>query len=271
MRGMSALTEDQRRALERMHETFPTLEAWRVRSREVEQPERGSEAAEDDTIWPYQPPSEIVRQSLVAATQHLNLARTAIESKDIYPSSHFTVLRGALVGASQAVWIVGPDDRLERQQRALRVIDEWYRRAMQHAGEYLPLIEDAAALAEVREGLDHMGARRDGARTLWRATPTLTAASTLTLTDVVVWSAALVLGDPVRAALVKALWQQLSGDAHALGWAVLTRSTLAERGTDGTDVSKAGGDLERLSEAFLLCFRILRTGRSLYDRRCEGR
>ncbi len=75
MRGMSALTEDQRRALERMHETFPTLEAWRVRSREVEQPERGSEAAEDDTIWPYQPPSEIVRQSLVAATQHLNLAR----------------------------------------------------------------------------------------------------------------------------------------------------------------------------------------------------
>ena len=46
----------------------------------------------------------------------------------VYPTSHFTVLRGALVGAAQSVWLLSPDDALERQQRALRVIDEWYRR-----------------------------------------------------------------------------------------------------------------------------------------------
>lgn len=133
-RDMVALSDSDRRSLERMWATFWTPEGSRVRSRSVEEPERGSEAALDDVVWPWMPPSEIARQSLVAATQHLNLARTAIEAEDIYPSSHFTVLRGCLVGASQAVWILSSDDRTERQQRALRVIDEWYRRALRACG-----------------------------------------------------------------------------------------------------------------------------------------
>jgi hypothetical protein len=49
--------------------------------------------------------------SLVVAGEHLRLALDAIKAKQLYPSSHFTVMRGALVGAAQAVWILGPEDR----------------------------------------------------------------------------------------------------------------------------------------------------------------
>lgn len=267
---MTVLSDSDRRALEQILSTSQSLEAWRARSRTAEEPQRGSEAALDDAIWPWMPPSEIARQSLVAATQHLNLARTAVEARDIYPSSHFTVLRGGLVGASQALWILGPEDRVERQQRGLRVIDEWYRRALQHAAEYLPLIEHEADRREMQRGMLHMRGRRDDARLLWRETSTLSDKQTLELTDVIVWSASEVIQDPLRAALVKPLWQQLSGDAHALGWAVLTRSSLVERQPGGMAVFAAGGDLRRVSQAFTLSYRILKAGWSLFDRRCEG-
>lgn len=268
---MTELSEGDRRALEQMWAMLPTLETWRVRSRSVEEPERGSEAALDDQIWRWKPPSEVARQSLVAATQHLNLARTAIEAEDIYPSSHFTVLRGGLVGASQAVWILASDDRTERQQRALRVVDEWYRRALQHSTEYLPLIEDAADRLDLQRGMAHMQDRRNEARRLWSKTSTLSEKQPLELTDFIVWSASEVLNDPLRAALVKPLWQQLSGDAHALGWAILTRITLVERQAGGMAIFAAGGDLQRVSQAFILSYRILTAGWSLFDRRCEGR
>ncbi len=233
-------------------------------------PQRGSDAALDDAVWKWLPPSEIARQSLVAATQHLNLARTAIEAKDIYPSSHFTVIRGGLVGASQAVWILGQDVRVERQQRALRVIDEWYRRAMQHGAEWLPLVGEGPDLQGLQDGLAHMKDRRDEARRLWCGTATLSASQALVLSDVIGWSAQMVLDDPAHAALVTPLWQQISGDAHALGWAALTRATLTERQNGGLGVFKAGGDIESVADAFMLTYKTLKVGWSLFDRRCEG-
>lgn len=45
---MPPLSDHERHALTQMHETFPALEGWRTRSRNAEQPERGSEAALDD-------------------------------------------------------------------------------------------------------------------------------------------------------------------------------------------------------------------------------
>ena len=62
----------------------------------------------------------------MAAGEHLRLALDAIQVKQLYPSSHFTVLRGALVGASQAVWILAPQDRDMRRERGLTVLTEMY-------------------------------------------------------------------------------------------------------------------------------------------------
>lgn len=264
------LSDPQRQALRQILETSQTLEGWRARSRQVEVPQSGSEAASDDDIWPWLPPSEIARQSLIASTQHLNLARTAIEVGDIYPSSHFTVVRGGLVGACQAVWILGPNDRAERQQRALRVIDEWYFRALQYGEQWLSLVPEDVDMTERRGAAGHMRMRKQEARDRWARTDGLSATQTLALTDVVVWSARHVLRDPAQAELVKPLWQQLSGDAHALGWSVLARSTLAESLRDGMGVFQAGGDLEHVRDAYMVSFKILKAGWSLFDRRCEG-
>lgn len=119
--------------LQQILSTTNSLEGWRTRSRELETPIRDSQLYQDDEIWKWLPISEITRQSLIASTQHLNLALTAIKARDIYPISHFTVLRGGLIGACQAVWTLGPDDHNERQQRGLRVIHEWHKQALKYS------------------------------------------------------------------------------------------------------------------------------------------
>lgn len=92
----------------------------------------------------------------------------------------------------------------------------------EHAAEYMPLVDNMAVKQEMRQGMTHMQSRREEARRLWRQTSTLSDKQTLESTDVIVWSASEVLKDAMRVALVKPLWQQLSGNAHALGWAVIS-------------------------------------------------
>ena len=64
--------------------SYEDLDRWRARSRGVERPERGSELAGDEVVWPYLDPAEVARQSLVSATQHLNLARAALEAGEVF-------------------------------------------------------------------------------------------------------------------------------------------------------------------------------------------
>jgi hypothetical protein len=116
-----ALTESERAALTQMLDTAPDLDRWRIRAHRLEVPERGSDLAIDAAIFPHMAISQLARMSLVLAGEHLRLALDAIQAKQLYPSSHFTVLRGVLVGASQAVWIRGPrlaSPRCERVRRA---------------------------------------------------------------------------------------------------------------------------------------------------------
>ena len=113
------ITETQRAALTQMLDTAADLDRWRLRAHRVEEPERGSELAVDDEIFHRMAISQLARLSLIAAGEHLRLALDALQGKQLYPTSHFTVLRGTLVGASQAVWILAPQDRDERRERGL--------------------------------------------------------------------------------------------------------------------------------------------------------
>lgn len=94
-----------------MLETQPDLDRWRRRAQTVEEPESGSDLALDDKIFPHMAISQLARMSLVLSGEHLRFALDAVHAKQLYPSSHLPVLRGALVGASQGVWILRPDDR----------------------------------------------------------------------------------------------------------------------------------------------------------------
>jgi hypothetical protein len=96
-----SLSQADRAALTQMLATQPDLDRWRLRAQTVEEPESGSDLALDDKVFPHMAVSQLVRMSLVLSGEHLRLALDALQAKQLYPSSHFTVLRGALVGASQ--------------------------------------------------------------------------------------------------------------------------------------------------------------------------
>lgn len=109
-----------------MLETQPNLDRWRLRARTVEEPETGSDLALDDRIsfrtW-RSVNSHGCRSSSPANTcgsRSMRCRSAAI------PLVAFTVLRGALVGASQGVWILSPGDRRERRERGLTVFAEMY-------------------------------------------------------------------------------------------------------------------------------------------------
>jgi len=259
------MTGAQRAALTQMLDTAAELDGWRLRAQRVEEPERGSDLALDDEIFQRMAISQLARMSLVLAGEHLRLALDAIHAKQLYPSSHFTVLRGALVGASQAVWILGPSDRNLRRERGLTVLTEMYAQMDRYYG----FLESTQITADDRARLDDqrlwLSERRDDVASI-RSTR-----ATLKLTEVIGTAADQVFTDTAAREAVRRRWREMSADAHVLGWSLFQRTDfgLADRRT-GIGEGKAPGSPEHVAEPFLASFRLLRHGWSLFDRRCEA-
>lgn len=260
-----ALTEAQHAALDQMLGTAPNLDRWRLRAQRSEQPETGSDLGMDDQIFPHMEVSQIARMSLVLAGEHLRLALVAIEAQQLYPSSHFTVLRGALVGASQAVWILGPEDRHQRCERALTVIAEMYDQLEKYYNSLARTQLDDADRTSL-----------DGQRTWLRerqkgVSAKRTGKANLNLTDVIGAAADHVFEDPASRDAIRLMWREMSADAHVLGWSLFQRSVFgpSDRRT-GISEGHAPGSLEYVAEPFLASYRLLKYGWSLFDRRCEA-
>lgn len=247
----------------------PDLESWKQRAESVEQPERGSDLAADDQVFPFHRISEVARTSLVISGENLRMAIDAIHQENLYPNAHFTPLRSALVGACQAVWILAPDDQTVRRDRGLCVIDELYRRSAQFHADTRTLTPGLtqAEVTTLDGQLRWIRGRRQ------QVAGVRVNRFSLNLTDDVIPSAAAVVySDPQRQAEVSLLWRQMSGDAHVLGWSMFIRSTPGQ--TDRlTGLAEFGsaGSFSSIAPAFYASYQLLRRGWSLYDRRCEGR
>lgn len=260
------MTESQRQAITQMLDSAEDLDQWRLRAHRVEQPERGSDLAEDDKIFEQMPISQVARLSLVASGEHLRLALDAIKATQLYPSSHFTVLRGALVGASQAVWILTPDERAIRRERGLTVTAEMYTQM----GKYYNFLETTDLDADDRSRLAD--------QQLWlterraQVAARKTTAATLNLTEVIGTAADTTFPERSSREALRGLWRQMSADAHVLGWSLFQRATWgpADRRT-GIGEGKSGGTPELVAESFLGSYRLLKRGWSLFDQRCETR
>lgn len=200
--------------------------------------------------------------SLVLSGEHLRLALDALNAKQVYPSSHFTVLRGALVGASQGVWILSPDDRGERRERGLAVLAEMY----DQMGKYYDSLDGLSQddQEKLDDQKDWLSIRKAG------VTAVRTGVAGLNLTEVVRASAEDAFASVGHREAVRRLWREMSADAHALGWSVFQRSSFGppDRRT-GIGQGKAPGSPGHLAEAFLPSYRMLKHGWSLFDRRCE--
>lgn len=263
-------------ALSQIEHTYDDLDRWRVRSREVEMPEPGSDLHEDAKIWPGFPSDQVARMSLVSGVQHLNLARAAIEHGEAFPIAHPTVLRGALLGAARGVWMLTPDDRHDRQQSALRVIYEAHHRMIQYAEYTAGAFPDEQG-PDFSEGLAYLKERRNAVKKLWLEADNLTAAETPTDSKIIELAAGMAFTDSMQRASIPALWKHLSGDAHGLGWPLLTRpstqrTSAGHRSGDGVRMAEfaSGADIWEIARGFRAAYLMLRRGWSLFDQRCEA-
>lgn len=243
------------------------LEGWRVRAQRLEVPERGSELQLDDAGFGEHPISEMARIGLISAGEHLRLAWTAILAGQVYPIAHFTTLRSALLAASQAVYILGPEEGSVRRGRGLAAVAESYKRSRQFHKEtlkYQDLTDDERQQIE--------------AQVEWLTTrlgQTRQAGAEISLNisdDVIPYASKLVYGRNKDLELeVNLLWRKLSGDAHALTWAMAQRTAFrSARAGQILSEGTHGGSLEKVAQPFEASFQILRRGWSLYDQRCEG-
>lgn len=247
--------------------TYTDLDGWQERARRTppEQPERVSPLAVDDAVFPWHSISEVVRLSLITSGEHLRLARTAIEAHQVYPSAHFTVLRGALVGAAQAVWILAAEDAAERQERGLTVIDEMYRQLQIFYGELATTTLSADERTDLDSQVRWCANRRLQVAGLRRAN------TKLNQTDTIKWALHHRFPDGQRRDAGRLLWRQMSADAHVLGWSMFQRGNVVHADPrSGLGVLESGGDLSHVAEPFIAIHLLLKEGWSLFDRLCES-
>ncbi|MGJ9412384.1 hypothetical protein ACHAAC_06705 [Aeromicrobium sp. CF4.19] len=250
-----------------MRETYRQLEGWQRRAAKAdpEQPQSGSEFDSDDQVFPKYPISELARQSLVTAGEHLRLSRDAIESGNLYPSAHFTALRGALVGASQAVWIMAPDDRDSRVQRGLKALAEMYMQMHKYYGALEGVRLDASQKVELAEQLGWVAEREAQVAALRRTQ------ESLNVTDMITAALQFTFEDRAKREAGFLLWKQMGSDAHALGWSVAQRHhSVAPDRNSGLAVIAIRGNASQIAQPFICSFELLRRGWSLFDQRCEA-
>lgn len=252
--------------LQAMEACASDLDRWRVRVGSLEVPQNGSQLHADDRIFPFHRISETARQTLASAGEHLRLAWIVIEGGHLFPSSHFTVLRGALAGAAQAVWMLDPVDDLERRDRGHQVIQEMYvqLRKFQQTNTTLHDLASAelqtvlAQIAWIDERLASLAAVRSTNRPLNQ-------------TDYIAAAAKIMYTDVGKQDQVRLLWRQMSCDAHVLGWSMWMRGQTGPTSrTTGLSTGTVTGDVGQIAQPFIASFDLLKRGWSLYDQRCEG-
>lgn len=222
-------------------------------------------------MFPWRPVSETTRLALVAGSEHLQLACQVVDGPRGYATASHTVIRGALLGGSTAVWILGPDDPQERQQRGLRLAHEWYRRK-KRADEISRAHCPPQDLPRLDEQIKHSEKQAEKVKAMWTARPLFSAKEKPTDTKIIEWVADFLFSKrPAKEASVLGYWSELSGDAHALGWQFLGRRTspmARDRGPLHRTEAEAG--IEHLADPYLAAHAVVERGWALFDRRCTG-
>lgn len=250
---------DEREAIAKVRSTFGELEAHRERWSVATPPPAGSALAADDEAWPSNPLSSHVRQCLTCAWDHFDLIKLTIDQERGYPTATFSVIRGALLGSAQALWLLLPEEPSARRERGLAVSQEWYSKRIQWQCALSPdlNVEDAARSGEQLRRLD-----KDLAAVLELRSKKFTLNSTLIIEEAA--KASFDGARFVREATRE--WRRLGGDAHALGWPLLGQNTTwGERGPDGLSEATVVGNLVSVANAYLLAWTIYQRAIDRHD------
>lgn len=119
---------------QRLIEVRDTLRSWLARIKSPEEVMSNSSLATDDRVYPGMPCSQLAWWGLTVGVEHLDasiglLDRQIEQGQPIMPSATYTVLRGALIGASQAALLLCTPQRAQRVNYGLKIAYEEYRQA----------------------------------------------------------------------------------------------------------------------------------------------
>jgi hypothetical protein len=255
--GSSLRSDD---TLAKMRSTFAQLEADRTRWKTATPPPAGSPLADDDQSWLTSPLSSHARQCLVCAWDHFDLVRLTIDQKRAFPTATYSVLRGSLLGAAQALWLLSPDDQSVRRERGLATTQEWLSKRIQWQHELTPdliSIDDAARSGKQLKRLDD---DLEAVKELREQKFTLNGTNIVKEAAEYVYPDASLVREAVRE------WRRLGGDAHALGWPLMGQSTSwGSRGPDGLTEANVIADLVSVANAYLLAWTLYRAAIARLD------
>ncbi len=253
----------QRAAYDHIADTWPELDTWRAQLTTTAPPPPGSDLAVDDTDFRPWCTSALARGGLMAAVDHLQAIRIHLKAESGFPHATGTLLRGALLGGSQAVWLLSPDDRSERLKRSRELAQEMASNHAKYMNDLVDITNPPAAdntamqvvTAEVLHEIEtlrethHQASKFDATRTIE--------------------TAAVATYDSKMKDEARFEWRGLSGSAHGYAWPLLNRSSNTITPTDdpGMVAIETGGMLSEYLNAFLLTHTIVAKGWDLLHQR----
>ncbi|MGW4814320.1 hypothetical protein ACWEPB_22105 [Kitasatospora cineracea] len=178
--------------------------------------EPGSSLAGDDRLFPEHPVSSVAWHGLITAVEHLDFTLSAMAATGtLYPSAYFTTLRAALLGASQAVWVLAPASRRERQERALTAAKANYEEQKKAYGAVPTTTpEQQVLVAQAKARLDTRIGEVTAAAVSLGVDPVKASRLKLNATEVIELAAAQTVPGTMEQAYAMFLWRTASGHVH---------------------------------------------------------
>ncbi|WP_328442754.1 hypothetical protein [Amycolatopsis sp. NBC_00438] len=275
------VSEEDERAWQRRLETvlFPGVEGWFQRvTRPPVTPVAGSSLARDDEAYPNLPASHVAYGGMVTAVEHLEFFRMSFLSTGGKqpPAAYFTVLRTALMGVAQALWVLKPPARLTRVEHALIIARDDLR---QRKGLLSVQLPDHLGLGDdvdkERARLDRYLAELQAAATTAGLDASKVPGWRLLMTEVITQVSDLVFADDGNEDTrygVAMLWRWHSGHAHATPSARIRhidRQHL-QRNADGALTGSATSSISEVGTAAAAIVLWLNEAWRIYDLLCAA-
>ncbi len=237
--------------------------------------EPGSSLADDDQVFPSHPVSSVAWHGLLTAVEHLDFTLSAMAAtRTLYPSAYFTTLRAGLLGAAQAVWVLAPANRAERQLRALAAAMTNYEEQRKAYGA-IPAVtaEEQAAVAEARGRIDKRLDEAAAAAVSLGKDPAKARTLRVNATEVIKLAAAVAVPGKVEQPYAMFLWRTASGHVHGHPYTRLLqlRSDHVVEDPDGRLWARETGSIMEIGTAASAVFMITAKAWELFDQRRVNR
>jgi len=257
-RGASSVVLSDEKVADKIREMWPDVNAWVAQAPDGWTAEPNSELADDDTATGGDT-THTVRTSLVIGSEALMMACAWLNNHGPTMFATRALLRTALVGGAQAVWMLCPDEASTRITRTRMV----RRESVARHQEWLKDVETVQVGADELDNITAVRASLSGIE------DRLGPGARARMTTMVKEATAFVYGDAniVQSVLVE--WRSASGLAHALSWDLHTRAqnTTTTKLPDGRLLVSTRSRLGDHQAALSASYALLQTGWNLLEQR----